>query len=215
MAATDKTRIAKPSPIKEDEQGQLVAKKGISREVIEELSKVKGEPAGCARSASSRSRSSSASRSDLGRRPVRPRPLGVGALLAARGWPLRLLGRRPRGAERDLREARHSPGRARAPGRSRGRMAAGALLRGAQAGVRRQGDHLLRDGHGGPGARGPGPRVLHEEVRAAAGQQVLGAARGRLVRRLVPLRPQGREGRPRYRPTSAWRARARARSSTR
>src|ERR671915_1430021 len=44
MAATDKTRIAKPSPIKENEQGQLVAKKGLSREVIEELSKVKGEP---------------------------------------------------------------------------------------------------------------------------------------------------------------------------
>src|SRR3954467_13389601 len=44
MAATDKTRIAKPSPIKENEQGQLVAKKGISRDGIEELSKVKGEP---------------------------------------------------------------------------------------------------------------------------------------------------------------------------
>ena len=44
MAATDKTRIAKPSAIAEDEQGQLVAKKGISREVIEELSKIKGEP---------------------------------------------------------------------------------------------------------------------------------------------------------------------------
>src|SRR5680860_1305702 len=44
MAANDKTRIAKPSPIVEDEQGQLIAKKGISREVIEELSKVKGEP---------------------------------------------------------------------------------------------------------------------------------------------------------------------------
>src|ERR671919_1980994 len=44
MAATDKTRIAKPSSIKENEQGQLVAKKGVSRDVIEELSKVKGEP---------------------------------------------------------------------------------------------------------------------------------------------------------------------------
>src|SRR5436190_12698588 len=44
MAATDKTRIQKPSAIAEDEQGQLVAKRGISREVVEELSKVKGEP---------------------------------------------------------------------------------------------------------------------------------------------------------------------------
>ena len=44
MAATDKTRITKPSPIVEDDQGQLRARKGISREVVEELSKIKGEP---------------------------------------------------------------------------------------------------------------------------------------------------------------------------
>jgi Fe-S cluster assembly protein SufB len=44
MAATDKTRIATPSPIAENDQGQLVARRGISREVIEELSKIKGEP---------------------------------------------------------------------------------------------------------------------------------------------------------------------------
>jgi Fe-S cluster assembly protein SufB len=44
MAVTDETRIAKPSPVAEDEQGQLVAKKGISREVVEEMSRIKGEP---------------------------------------------------------------------------------------------------------------------------------------------------------------------------
>ena len=44
MAATDKTRITKPSPIVEDDQGQLKARTGVSREVIEELSKIKGEP---------------------------------------------------------------------------------------------------------------------------------------------------------------------------
>src|SRR3954453_13139105 len=44
MAATDKTRIAKPSTIAEDDQGELIAKKGISREVIDELSKIKDEP---------------------------------------------------------------------------------------------------------------------------------------------------------------------------
>jgi Fe-S cluster assembly protein SufB len=44
LASTDKTRIQKPSPIVEDEQGQLVAKKGISREVVLEMSKIKGEP---------------------------------------------------------------------------------------------------------------------------------------------------------------------------
>ncbi|HEV2771362.1 MAG TPA: Fe-S cluster assembly protein SufB [Thermoleophilaceae bacterium] len=44
MAITENPRIAKPSAIEEDDQGQLVARKGISREVVEELSKVKGEP---------------------------------------------------------------------------------------------------------------------------------------------------------------------------
>ncbi len=42
MATID--RIAKPSPIVEDDQGQLRARQGISREVISELSKIKGEP---------------------------------------------------------------------------------------------------------------------------------------------------------------------------
>jgi len=44
MAATDTTQISKPSAIAEDNQGQLVAKKGISREVVEEMSRLKGEP---------------------------------------------------------------------------------------------------------------------------------------------------------------------------
>src|ERR687894_225177 len=43
MAATDKTRVARKSAIDEDEQGQLVARKGISREVVEELSRIKDE----------------------------------------------------------------------------------------------------------------------------------------------------------------------------
>ena len=44
MATIDRTKIAKPSPIVEDEQGQLRARQGISREVVSELSKIKGEP---------------------------------------------------------------------------------------------------------------------------------------------------------------------------
>ncbi|HEX4110476.1 MAG TPA: Fe-S cluster assembly protein SufB [Solirubrobacteraceae bacterium] len=44
MATTDATRITKPSPIIEDDQGQLRAKSGISREVVLELSKIKEEP---------------------------------------------------------------------------------------------------------------------------------------------------------------------------
>ncbi|HEX4482351.1 MAG TPA: hypothetical protein VH081_01070, partial [Solirubrobacteraceae bacterium] len=44
MATIDRTKITKPSPIVEDDQGQLRARQGISREVVAELSKVKGEP---------------------------------------------------------------------------------------------------------------------------------------------------------------------------
>ena len=36
--------MTRPSPIVETEKGELVARRGISREVIEELSKIKGEP---------------------------------------------------------------------------------------------------------------------------------------------------------------------------
>src|SRR5437764_6024970 len=48
MATVDRTAdrpsITKPSPTVEDDQGQLRARQGISREVVAELSKVKGEP---------------------------------------------------------------------------------------------------------------------------------------------------------------------------
>ena len=45
MAATDTVRITKPSPIVENEQGELVARRGVSLEVIRELSRIKNEPA--------------------------------------------------------------------------------------------------------------------------------------------------------------------------
>src|SRR5262249_61208409 len=41
---TERPKITKPSPIVEDEQGQLRARQGISREVVSELSKIKDEP---------------------------------------------------------------------------------------------------------------------------------------------------------------------------
>jgi Fe-S cluster assembly protein SufB len=44
VAVTDSTRIVKPSPIVETEQGELVARRGVSLDVIRELSKIKGEP---------------------------------------------------------------------------------------------------------------------------------------------------------------------------
>ena len=48
MATIDRTRtkskVAKQSPIVEDAHGELRARRGISREVVEELSRIKGEP---------------------------------------------------------------------------------------------------------------------------------------------------------------------------
>ena len=43
MAAT-KSRIPAPSPIVETDRGELVARRGVSREVIQELSRIKDEP---------------------------------------------------------------------------------------------------------------------------------------------------------------------------
>ena len=40
MATIDRTTITKPSPIVEDDQGQLRARQGISRDVVTELSKI-------------------------------------------------------------------------------------------------------------------------------------------------------------------------------
>src|SRR6476646_590801 len=44
MANAQSSKISKPRPIVEAEQGQLSARQGISREVVSELSKIKGEP---------------------------------------------------------------------------------------------------------------------------------------------------------------------------
>ncbi len=44
MTIIDRPHLIKPSPSKENDQGQLVAARGISREVIVELSKIKKEP---------------------------------------------------------------------------------------------------------------------------------------------------------------------------
>ena len=197
MATIDRTKIAKPSPIVEDEQGQLRARQGISREVVSELSRIKGEPdwmaekrlqvAGDLRTQAD---------PDVGPGPGRPEPRRPRAVLAPDGRALQQLGRRAGGDEADLRGPRHPPGRARAP-RGRGRrVAPGARVRGPEGGVRQAGDPVLLDGHGHHRVPGAGAEVLHEQVRAAAGQQVLGAARRRVVGRRLLLRPQGRQVRP-------------------
>ena len=130
-------RSPRPSPIVEDEQGQLRARQGISREVVSELSKIKGEPdwmaekrlevAGDLRTQAD---------PDVGPRSERPEPRRPRALLAADGRALQQLGRRAGGDEADLRGPRHPAGRARAPRGRRRRVAPGAGVRGPQGGVR-------------------------------------------------------------------------------
>ena len=197
MATIDRTKIAKPSPIVEDEQGQLRARQGISREVVARALEDQGrarldgretaQVAGDLRTQAG---------PDLGPGPERPEPRRPRALLAPHGGALQQLGRRAGGDEADLRGPRHPPGRARAPRRRGRRVAPGAGVRGPQGGVRQAGDPVLLDGHRDHRVPGAGAEVLHEQVRAAAGQQVLGAARRGVVGRRVLLRPQGRQVRP-------------------
>ena len=42
--ATTQRRIPAPSPIVENDNGELVSVRGVSREVIQELSRIKDEP---------------------------------------------------------------------------------------------------------------------------------------------------------------------------
>ena len=197
MATTDSTRITKPSPIVEDDQGQLLARQGISREVVSELSKIKGEPDWMAEK---RLEGAGDLRTqadpDVGPGPERAEPRRPRALLPPDRRSLQLVGRRPRRDEADLRGPRHPPGRARAPRRRRRRVAPGAGVRGPEGGVRQAGDPVLLDGHGGHRVPRAGAEILHEQVRPRAGQQVLGAARRRLVGRGLLLHPQGRQVRP-------------------
>jgi len=79
--------------------------------------------------------------------------------------------------------------RRRCPVRVRGRLPEHA---GAVGG---EGRHLLQHGQGRSGAPRNPQRALHDDLRAAKRQQVRGAARSRLVRRIVRLRPGGRHRR--------------------
>src|SRR6476469_7467752 len=108
MATIDRTRIAKPSPIVEDEQGQLRARQGISREVVAELSKVKEEP------------------DWMADKRLRSLEIFERKPMPTWGVDLHQPGRGPRRNQADLRGPRQPRGRARAPGRGSGRVAPGA-----------------------------------------------------------------------------------------
>ena len=152
MATIDKTRIPN-NPIKETSNGSLVAKNGISREVVIEMSKIKNEPQFML---DMRLKSLDI----FERKPVPTWGVDLSGLdldelvlyKDARHRQVRQLGRRPRRAEGNLREARHPAGRARVPRRRRRSLGQQHVLRGPQGAVQGPRNHLLPDGHRRPGA---------------------------------------------------------------
>ena len=102
--------------------------------------------------------------------------------------------RGPRGHQEHLRPPRHPRGRAQVPLRRRRPVRVRGRLPPGQREARGAGRDLHRHGHRPPRARGPGPRVLGDD-HPAERQQARGAQLGRLVGRLVRLRPRRRLGR--------------------
>ncbi len=149
MATIDRTRIDKPSPIVEDDQGQLRARQGISREVVGELSKIKGEPDWMAEKRLK-------SLEIFERKPIPTWGPDLGGLnldeLVLYSPPT--AGRFnswddvPEEMKQTYEDLGHPPGRARAPRGRRRRVAPGAGVRGPEGGVRQAGDPVLLDGHG-------------------------------------------------------------------
>ena len=103
-------------------------------------------------------------------------------------------GRGPRGHQEHLRPPRHPRGRAQVPRRRRRPVRVRGRLPPGEREARGPGRDLHRHGHRAARARGPGPRVLGDD-HPAQRQQARRAQLGRLVGRLVRLRPAGRQGR--------------------
>ena len=130
----------------------------------------------------------------LGRQP-RPDRLRRHPLLRPRlGEEQPRLVRGPRGHQEHLRPARHPRGRAQIPLRRRRPVRVRGRLPPGQREARGAGRDLHRHGHRPARARGPGPRVLGDD-HPAQRQQAGGAQLGRLVGRLLRLRPRRRQGR--------------------
>ena len=102
--------------------------------------------------------------------------------------------RGPRGHQEHLRPPRHPRGRAQVPLRRRRPVRVRGRLPPGEREARGAGRDLHRHGHRPPRARGPGPRVLGDD-HPAQRQQARRAQLGRLVGRLVRLRPGRRLGR--------------------
>ena len=102
--------------------------------------------------------------------------------------------RGPRGHQEHLRPPRHPRGRAQVPLRRRRPVRVRGRLPPGEREARGAGRDLHRHGHRPSRARGPGPRVLGDD-HPAQRQQAGGAQLGRLVGRLLRLRPRRRQGR--------------------
>ena len=167
------------------------ARKGLDRQIVEEISEMKGEPP-----------------LDAGISPQEPghlqlqadAPLGrpdqyqfPGRLLLpqAHRQPEPLLGRRAGGDQEHVRQAGHSRRREEVPLRREGPVRERGRLRLAPRGPGQAGRDLHRHRHGRPRASGPAPRVFQHD-HPAHRQQVRRPELGRLVGRVVHLRAQGR-----------------------
>ncbi|CAA9544988.1 MAG: Iron-sulfur cluster assembly protein SufB, partial [uncultured Thermoleophilia bacterium] len=105
-----------------------------------------------------------------------------------------LLGRRAGGHQEHVREARHPGGGAQVPGGRRRPVRVRGGLPLAPEGPGGEGRDLPRHRRGAPAAPRALPRVLGDR-HPGQRQQVRGPELGRLVRRLLHLRPAGRQGR--------------------
>ena len=104
------------------------------------------------------------------------------------------LERGPRGHQEHLRPPGHPRGRAQVPLRRRRPVRVRGRLPPGEREARGPGRDLHRHGHRAPRARGPRPRALGDG-HPAKRQQARRAELGRLVGRLVRLRPGRRQGR--------------------
>ena len=192
------------------------APKGLSREVVESISEYKDEPQWMRDfRLKALEHFEQPPDPDLGRQP-RPDRLGRHPLLRPR---LReeqpRLVRGPRGHQEHLRPPRHPRGRAQVPLRRRRPVRVRGRLPPGEREARGAGRDLHRHGHRPPRARGPRARVLGDG-HPAQRQQARRAQLGRLVGRLLRLRPRRRQGRRcRCRPTSGSTPRTWASSSAR
>ena len=216
MATIDRTKIAKPSPIVEDDQGQLRARQGISREVVSELSKIKGEPDWMAEKRLE-------SLEIFERKPI---PTWGPDLCGLNLDDLVLYSPPTAGRYNSWDEV---PAEMKQTYEDLGIPQAEREHLAGVVGVWRQEPVYegLKEEYAKQGilfcsmdtAITEYPElvaeVLHEQMRPAAGQQVLGPARRRLVgRSRSATSPRASSATCRCSPTSAWRAPARAPSST-